>query len=235
MGKIMLEALAIVSIPLILFLGIYLSAVSMAGHEVAKRTTFQVLFILSLFTFITFVLYLTIGEKYSFVTFQFLASVIVTFCSLSLSFWKKKSGALLLDIGKNEFWASLLLLGLMHIGLTISDALSFFRHLSVGFPQGSSLVTEVSGLAFYASLSIWWILLVFSKTEFRKNGIWFGIRLIKWQRIKSYRWEPSKPNILTIRYTSFPLFLGWMSFPIPPQYREDVSRILNDRLPNENL
>jgi hypothetical protein len=231
----MFEVLTIVSIPLILFLGIYLSAASMAGHEVAKRTTIQVLFLILFIASISSLLYLVVGEKYGLAVLQLLASVVVIFYLLSLPFRKEKSNILLLDIGKNKFWASSLFAGLIYIGLTILNALYFFGYVSTGFPQGSNLVTEVSGLAFYGSLSIWLILLAFSKTEFRKNGIWLGIRLIKWQRIKSYRWEPSKPNILTIRYTSFPLFLGWMSLPIPTKYREDVSRILNERLPNENL
>jgi hypothetical protein len=233
----MIEVLVILLLFLIFILGLtYPLTANMMGHEVAQRSTLQVLIIILFFTSISFLLYLIMGEKYGLIAFQFFASAMVIFCFLSLPFRKKKSGFLLLDIGKNEFWVLSLLLGLMYIGSTIPNALSFFRHVSTGFPQGSNLVTELSGIAFNGSLSAWWILLAFSKTEFRKNGIWLGTILIKWQIIKSYRWEPSKPNILTIRHKpSFPLFSGWMSFPIPPQYREDVSSILNEQVPNENL
>jgi Domain of unknown function (DUF5673) len=175
-------------------------------------------------------------KDYGFAILQVLISVILFIGLLSLPFRKKKSGILLLDIGRSEVWAASLLLGLGWLGTTVSNILSFFNHISTGFPQDTNLATEVSKLACYGSFSIFWILLALSKTEFRKNGIWLGIRLIKWQRIKSYKWESSKPNILTIRYKpNFPFFFGWMILPISPQYREDVSRILNERLPNETL
>jgi hypothetical protein len=233
----MIGVLVIILLSIILILVLtYPLTANMMGHEVAKRSTFQILVIFLFVISIAFLLYLIIGEKYGLVAFQFLASAMVIFYFLSLPFRKEKAKILLLDIGKNEFWTSSLFAGLMYIGLTISNALAFFRYASTGFPQGSNFVTEISGLAFNGSLSVWWILLALSKTEFRENGIWLGTILIKWQRIKSYRWEPSKPNILTIRHKpSFPLFSGWMSLPIPLQYREDVSRILNERLPNENL
>jgi Domain of unknown function (DUF5673) len=142
----------------------------------------------------------------------------------------------LLDVGKYEQWTAMLMLGFLWLGLSIPKALSFFRHVSIGFPKDTDLLTEGADLFFYGSLSIILILQSLSKTEFRKNGIWFWLRFIKWERIKSYKWEPSKPSVLTIRYQpSFPLFPGWTSWPIPPQYREDVDRILAERLPDGNL
>jgi hypothetical protein len=231
----MIEALSILLFSLIFLLGlIYISTVNMVGHEVALRQTLE---ILTIFLFLPPIFLLSYSLKdYGLATLQALVSVIIFISLLSSPFRKKQSGILLLDIGRSEVWAASLLLGLGWLGTTVSNTLSFFNHISTGFPQDTNLATEVSKLACYGSFSIFWILLALSKTEFRKNGIWLGIRLIKWQRIKSYKWESSKPNILTIRYKpSFPFFFGWMSLPIPPQSREDVSHILNERLPNESL
>jgi hypothetical protein len=232
----MIGVLVILFFFVILILGLaYPLTANMMGHEVAKRQTLHSVLAMFLFAApIAFLYY--VSEKNALVITQSIFSIIFILDLLSLPFYKRKSGILLLDIGKDELWYVSLMTGLLWLGSTVLNALSFFRHVSTGFPQNTNFVTEVSELCFYCSSGLLLVLKSLGKTEFRKNGIWFSIGLVKWKRMKFYKWEPSKPNILTIRYQpSFPFFFGWMSFPIPLQYREDVSRILNDRLPNENL
>jgi hypothetical protein len=232
----MIVVLVIILLFVILILGLsYPFTANMMGHEVAERQTLHTALVIFLFAVPIASLYYFVGNN-AFVITQILFSIIFIFDLLNLPFYKRKSGALLLDIGKDELWSVSLMSGLLWLGMTVLNASSFFRHVSTGFPQDTNFVTEASELSFYFSLGISLVLKSLGKTEFRKNGIWFSIGLIKWQRMKFYKWEASKPNIVTIRYQpSFPFFLGWMSFPIPLQYREDVSRILNDRLSNENL
>lgn len=231
----MVSVLGLIFLPLIIILGIsYVSVADMMGREVAQRSTLDSLVIILFIFPIAFVFYLL--GNYGLVALQTLGSAIIIFLLLSWSFRKSKSGALLLDIGKNELWASSLMVGLLWLGLTISKTLSLFRHVSTEFSQNTNLVTELSDLFLYWSIAIFWILQALIKTEFRKNGIWILLRFITWQRIKSYKWESSHPNVLSIKYQPvFPFFSGWMSLTIPTQYREKVSHILNERLPDENL
>jgi hypothetical protein len=210
----MIVVLVILLLFVILIFGLtYPLTANIMGHEVAERQTFHATLVIFLFATPIASLYYFVGNN-AFVITQILFSIIFIFDLLNLPFYKRKSGTLLLDIGKDELWSVSLMSGLLWLGTTVLNASSFFRHVSTGFPQDTNFVTEASELFFYFSLGIFLVLKSLGKTEFRK----------------------SKPNILTIRYQpSFPFFLGWMSFPIPLQYREDVSRILNNRLPNENL
>jgi hypothetical protein len=231
----MIGLLTIIIFSLILILSIiYLSTINMMGHEVSKRQTLEILYIFSLFI-PTYSLFYYFFKNHGLAVLQFLFSSAIIIYLLSSLLQKRKSGILLLDIGKSELWSSQLTLGVMNLGLMILSASSYFYNISVTFSQ-ISLVAKISELSFYGSIGVFLILQSLNKTEFRKSGIWVWLRFIKWERVKSYRWEPSKPNILTIRHKpSFPLFSGWMSFPVPTQYREDVSRILSERLPNEIL
>ncbi|WP_404787717.1 DUF5673 domain-containing protein [Altericista sp. CCNU0014] len=162
---------------------------------------------------------------------------------LSWIFQKQEAGLLLLDIGRLEEE------GMSYVGLGLffaafagySTWLSFWK-TSRGFLQYASLGTEIYELTFLWSMAIIWISLGLSRIEFRDNGICILFRFISWQRIKSYNWEPSKPNILTILYKPnfllppiFPLFPTWTSLIIPPRYREAVNCILDERLQDKRL
>jgi Domain of unknown function (DUF5673) len=229
------EVLGIVIFALVFVLGIsYVSTAAMMGHEVAQRTiSFTLIFFLLM---VPFFLLINLGGKYGLVGFQFFFAVTIIVSLLSWSLRKQKAGILLLDIGKNEdLWVSQVGVGLLWAALAGYNAWSFFRQVPRGNLQYFSIVTKVSELAFYLSVAISLILQGFSKTEFRVKGICTYFRFISWQQIKSYNWEESKPNVLTIRYKPrFPLFPKWMSWTIPMRYREDISRILDERFQDKS-
>jgi hypothetical protein len=208
----------------------YVLTAAQMGHEAAQRTT-QLTLILFLLL-IPFGFLISLPGKYGLVGFQIFVTVTVIISLLSWSFRKQKAGILLLDIGKNEnLWVTQVMAGLAYAAFAGYNIWSFFRQVSWGNLQYASLVTKISDFAFWFSLGISLILQGFSKTEFRTNGICTYFSFISWKTIKSYNWEPSKPNILTIRHKPrFPLFLNWTSWPIPMRYKEAVSHILNERL-----
>jgi hypothetical protein len=213
----------------------YISTADMMGHEVAQRTIRLTLILFLLLIPLGFLLYL-LGD-YGLVGFQIFVAVTVIISLLSWPFRKQKAGILLLDIGKNEdLWVAQVGLGLAYSAFVGHNAWSFFRQASTGNLQYASLVTKGVDFALWFSLGILWIFQGFSKTEFRTNGICTYFRFISWRRMKSYNWEPSKPNILTIRYKPrFPLFPTWMSWPIPIRYKEALNQILNERLQDKSL
>lgn len=214
---------------------IYVSTAITMGYEVAQRTTELTLVLFLLLIPFGFLIYLP--GKYGLVGFQIFITITLIVRLLRWSAQKQKAGILLLDIGKNEdLWMTLVLMGLAYAVFVVYDAWSFFRQVSWGNFQYASLATKGVNLAFWLSLAISWILQGFSNTEFRSNGICYYFCFIPWRRIKSYNWELSKPNILTIRYKSrFPLFPTWMSWPIPIRYKEAVNQILNERLQDKIL
>jgi Domain of unknown function (DUF5673) len=231
----MAGGLGILIFTLVFVLGIsYISTAATMGHEAAQRTT-QLILVILLFS-VTLGFLVNSSGKYGFVVIQILFVATIIVWLLSWSFRKQKAGILLLDIGKNEeFWVVQVGIGLAYAAFAGYKTWSFFRQVSKGDLQYASFVTKVSDLAFWSSLAICVILQGLSKTEFRHKGICAYFRFISWQKIKSYNWEESKPNILTIRYKHrFPLFPNWTSWPIPVRYREDVSRILDERLQDKS-
>jgi hypothetical protein len=71
------------------------------------------------------------------------------------------------------------------------------------------------------------------EVELREKGIWTRFWLIRWEQIKSYTWESTKPNVLTIHYKHKPsLFdMGYWSIAIPERHRNAVLDILAEHLP----
>ncbi len=76
-----------------------------------------------------------------------------------------------------------------------------------------------------------------STVEFKENGIWIGGAVLKWKKLRSYKWEPTKPNVLTICHRSVvhSLFtwqlLNWTSILIPEEHRNAVMEILSEHSP----
>jgi len=212
----------------------YAIAEKMIGREAAQRNLRYVLPWL-LFGFAIAFLIPSFG-KYGWISFHILYAVVINIWLLSWFFQKQEAGVLLLDIGKNGqskffFWG-----GLLEVALAVYMTWLFFKQVSRGFPQYSSLEMEASKLTSLWSFAIFFMALGLSKLEFREKGICFMFSFITWQKVKSHNWEQSKPNTLTIRFKPrYPLFPGFMSMAIPAKHRDAVSHILNERLPNKNL
>lgn len=72
-----------------------------------------------------------------------------------------------------------------------------------------------------------------SGLELREKGVCFMLTFISWQQMKSYDWEVSKPNTLTLRYRPrFPLMPGFMSIRVPAAHHEKIDRILKLHIPS---
>lgn len=212
----------------------YAIAEEMIGREAAQRNLryvipwllfgFAIAFLISLF------------GKYGWVSFYILYAVGISIWLLSWFFRKQEAGVLLLDIGKNAQNKLLFWVGLFEVAIAAFMTWWFFEQVSRGLPRYSSLEIEVSRLAFWWSLAIFFMALGLRKLEFREKGICFMFSFIAWQRVKSHNWEQSKPNTLTLRFKPrYPLLPGFMSMAIPAKHRDAVSHILNERLPNKNL
>jgi hypothetical protein len=212
----------------------YAIAAGMIGREAAQRNLHYALPWLLLGIAIACLIPLL--GKYGWISFFTLYTVGISIWLLSWFFRKQEAGVLLLDIGKTAQNKLLFWVGLFEVAVAGFMTWLFFEQVSMGLPQYSSLGTEVSKLAFWWSFSIFFMLLGLSKLEFRENGICFMFSFIAWQRIKSYDWEQSKPNTLTIRFEPrYPLFPGFMSMSIPAKHRDAVSHVLNERLPDKSF
>lgn len=107
-----------------------------------------------------------------------------------------------------------------------SETSAFLRHLK-----------SWSLTVFCWSIAIYYLVILISKHEIRKNGICFAPVVLRWRKIKFYRWDPLEPTRLIMRVKN--RFLFTFSFTstvrvgIPAKYRENVDRILEAYLPDK--
>lgn len=135
--------------------------------------------------------------------------------------------------------ASFLVLGLL-VGIFLLASIYLY---GFSFDNSIALLSPLGSIAFEAILLALMVAFgyEFSKNtksmrsgvevEFRERGIWtFGWQF-RWEQIKSYKWEPTYPNILTIDYKPSLLDAGCQSIAIPERYRNAAIDILGNYLP----
>lgn len=216
--------IAYVLIFLIVGLGIgYLIATKMLGHEAATRNIRYVLPYMAVGA--AFGLMLTqLDGVYSQLAFPLIYVVGVSVWLLSWPSRHRDSGGLLLRAGRNSqsklsFW-----IGVFEAIVSAVLSLELFLVPISSFEDVSS---EIALVATFLAISVFFISIGLSKLELRENGLCFMFMFIAWSQMTSYKWEPSNPNTLTLKYKPrFPLMPGFMSIKVPPRHRADVDRIV---------
>ena len=142
---------------------------------------------------------------------------------------RAKGGSVLLDIGRNSYLAVFLTI---IAGITIFFALRSV--ISEARQDGLDLkeVTRILGLLSMAAIVLPF---GFSKIQIREEGILYFSRLIKWEKIDSYRWEGRNGSTLTLRYSKPIYFLfREVNIPIPPYYKDYVDYLLSQKISVKN-
>lgn len=150
-------------------------------------------------------------------------------------FRKKEFGDLLINIGRTSINKYYFSFGVPYALLVTLSTCLLFVQMPVEIRQ--SLILEIiSQLGFGWISAILFLAYGFSGLEFRENGICFMFTFLNWRRVKSYNWEKSKPNVLTIWFKPrFPLLPGFISIPIPTKHCDVVSQILDEQLSGGKL
>ena len=167
------------------------------GQEVAQRNLRSVFPILILVGAIaTFSGYYFSNMEYLLATLSFL-SIVFSMGYLVVWFWRKRqTGFLLLNIGITRNNWLVLVVG------TISTLLAI-RYTYIFITQTTGAFSQDNNIALF-QLVIYWIAAIFlvinglSKCELHEKAICFMTAVIKWDEIKSYKWEGKQGNILTI-------------------------------------
>lgn len=165
------------------------------------------------------------------IAFFFLSLLAVIFWVFSWPFRKKKSGSLLLKVKQNHQKRWVFWLGIFNAATAVYITSIFLARLNSGFPRYTNLILEMMQVT---SLWIIAILLLASELnppELRENGICAALSFINWQRISSYQWLPSTPNMLMIRYQRRLAWLpGILMIEFPASYHDGVNEILSERV-----
>jgi hypothetical protein len=218
----------------------YARAVDMVGREAAQRNLRHTLPNILLSWFALALVASLLGTygwgTYAWVTFNILGSVGCSVLLLNWFFHKKEFGSLLINTGRTSSNKFVFWFAVFYTLSAISKTWGMFVQVLGELPPSTNLEVLISEFVFHWVLAIYLLALALSRLEFRENGICFMLTFLKWQRVNSYKWEQSKPNILTIWFKPrFPLVPGFLSMPIPTKHREAVNQTLDERLPGKNL
>ena len=154
-----------------------------------------------------------------FVVFQFGIAGLLALLMVYLWSRRRQAGALLLDLGPPHNRKILLILnGLLAV---IVVAL-----VVVTFMEGELNMEDLGRFVFFAAILSNNMLLASNRTQIRERGLIMGGDLLRWEKIKGYRWEPSKPNVLTLQTTSRLHAFSKPSIPVPPQHRDHVDALM---------
>ena len=147
---------------------------------------------------------------------------------------KRAAGRLLLNVGRTWYNKQLFRAGVVGIALAVIFSLVVFATItsfSDAVLQQEEIYHQAPKIAVAWLLPAFGISLGLTKLELRENGICFLYTFVSWRRMKSYFWERSKPNTLTIRFVPLlPLSPGFMSIAIPNQHRNEVNRIVQTHI-----
>ncbi|MFG6102001.1 hypothetical protein U2F10_07090 [Leptothoe sp. EHU-05/26/07-4] len=214
-------------------LGSYFLLANAVGKEAANRNMGYALPWILVGVAIAFTPFLiTIGGQlvWSFFYISYIVSIGVWLFSWPVR--KRKAGSLLLDAGRTWHNKMLLWIGLAEVVVAL-----VITWIMVTSPAG---ISDTSNVVVYIPLKIafWWTLamliisLGLNKLELRENGLCFMYNAIPWQRMKSYCWEVTHPNTLTIRVRPRVVFLPHtMSIRVPQEHRDAMDRVLQTHIP----
>ncbi|MBE9212277.1 hypothetical protein IQ247_06065 [Plectonema cf. radiosum LEGE 06105] len=157
-------------------------------------------------------------------------SLIFIIGSLVIWFWRKqKTGSLLLNVGRTRSHWLILGTGIIFLLLAVGQTYTLITQTSEFFSEDNNIL--LFNLVINWALAILLLVSGLSKLELREKAICFMTAVIRWDEIKSYKWEGKQQNILTIWLKK--RFLGLPNFkilPIPLSKKAAVEAILSEHL-----
>ena len=213
----------------------YLLAVKGIGQEAASRNLFHLLpwFLVG---------FLLSSMAPLLARWQYASWGIVLVYVISVGIWllswpsrKRAAGSLLLGAGRT--WQNKLLFWNGVAEVAVAIVITWVAFGAIASPPDTALQGEIYAINQIPKVAFWWTVATFfvsiglNKLELRENGICFLYTFISWQRMKSYVWERSKPNTLTVRFAPLlPLLPGFISIVVPKQHCDEVNQIIQTHL-----
>jgi hypothetical protein len=148
---------------------------------------------------------------------------------------RRTAGRLLLAIDRADRSQLFLVGGLLWLGAANLLSLGYLLRISGGFPTHDNLPLEFGKIF---CTWVWGVGLTMqgSRLELREQGICGLLSFLAWPKVKSYQYNQSQPQTLTLRLNPEYLRLpNFRSIAIPAQQHEAINQILAERLPDRHL
>lgn len=201
------------------------------GQEVARRNLRHGVPLLLLGFALTFAL--SLMGRYSWTGFYSLATILNASWLISWLMRKPGFGNVLLNLGWTAQSKLLLGVGIFQLVMAVLQTSVVIVQFSIGLPPYIMPGQQIAMVVFYWSIALFFLAIGASTPVFREKGISVMLSFIAWKLVTAYRWEASKPNVLTMQYKPKLAFMpGTVSLVIPAQHRDAVNHILQQRVIN---
>jgi hypothetical protein len=141
--------------------------------------------------------------------------------------WKKKTGAVLLDIGRSTQHKMFLVAGGMFLLSGIIELVGLFETGS------KTRINDAISCLLLLWCGVLFALLGKFRLEIREGGIMCVGNFVKWQQIKSYEWEGKNNLTLTLRLKRRFSIYRRFSLPVPALHKETVEKLLEQYLQSD--
>ena len=132
---------------------------------------------------------------------------------------KPRAGRVLLDIGRSRSHAAGGIVACLALGLLIREVFE----ADLGFER----ICRIVGLLAIGVLNLF---IGFSRLEITEQGIFWARRLIKWEEIKTYKWEKGRRCLLTLSLLRRLALSDELNIPVPPSYKDAVDNVLRENV-----
>ncbi len=130
-----------------------------------------------------------------------------------------RAGRVLLDIGRSGSHAAGGIVACLALGLLIREIFE----ADLGLERIYRIVALLS-------LGMLNLFIGLSRLKITEQGIFWARRLIKWEEIKTYKWEKGRRCLLTLNlFRRLPLF-DEVNIPIPPSHKDAVDNLLRENV-----
>ena len=132
---------------------------------------------------------------------------------------KSRAGRVLLDIGRSRSHAAGGIIACLALGWLMLE----ISKTGLGLEGISRIVALLS----LGALNLF---IGFRRLKITERGILWAARLMKWEEIKTYKWEKGKRCSLTLNlFRRVPLF-DEVNIPVPPSHKDAVDNLLRENV-----
>ncbi|MFC1553344.1 DUF5673 domain-containing protein [candidate division KSB1 bacterium] len=136
---------------------------------------------------------------------------------------KRRAGDVLLNLGKLRYDKLNIFIGILFI---ISGTIDLIDNTIMNKPDFDGIIGFICVLSF----GVCFLIIGLKGSKISKKGITSAGFFVLFEKIKSYKWEGKKENILSLKLKRrLPIFQT-VSFPVRPTQKDEVERLLKENV-----
>jgi hypothetical protein len=155
------------------------------------------------------------------ISFAVLCGVILLTFFLTWLWGRNAGGRVLVDCGPHPTRWLFLLEAVLFVLMGASGSLAL---------GASSMAPRVASAGFGLVFGIFFLVMATGRLQVKEGGLWQYWGLLPWHKVDSFSWSTDSTLQVTVKGPFALLRHG--ALPVPPEYRQDVEKALNERGPS---